>query len=204
MRYDDDWTDHFTLRDGREVELRLVRPEDKGLLQRGFAEMSPASRFLRFLGDKQRLTARDLAYLTELDGQRHLAIGAACGERGLGVARFVALPDEEGVAEPALAIVDDCQGQGLGTRMLQLLVAAAAERGYQTFRATVLAENAPMQHVLDHLGHSTVTGERDGVLTIEFDVEDHQPHGPLQGALRLAARGVLKLERLLGFEDRDR
>src|SRR5262249_41893514 len=136
-----------TLRDGTAVVLRLVRPDDKELLRRGFARMSPESRYLRFFTPKAALTDDELRYLTEIDQDRHLAIGAStlAADHGLGVARAIALDGEPGVAEAAIAVVDDMHGKGLGSLLFMRLVAAARERGIERVRCEVLGSNNSMQ-----------------------------------------------------------
>ena len=102
MHFDADYCEHARLRDGREVVLRLIRPDDKELLRRGFLAMSPESRYRRFFTIKHELSEDELRYLTEIDGVRHFAMGAVtpAGE-GLGVARFIQIDGEPGVAEAA-------------------------------------------------------------------------------------------------------
>src|SRR4051812_14874359 len=139
-----DYVEHATLRDGTRVLLRLVTPDDKELLKRGFDGWSHASRYARFFVPKQRLTDDELAYLCEVDQESHFALGAVRegdGEpRGLGIARFIRLADVEDApvtAEAAIAVSDEMQGKGLGRLLFQRLVDAAGERGIAQFRCEV-------------------------------------------------------------------
>src|SRR4051794_7507470 len=59
------------LRDGRQVLLRAVRPEDKPLFARGWERFGDDSRYRRFMGAKQRLSTSELAFFTELDHIDH-------------------------------------------------------------------------------------------------------------------------------------
>src|SRR5262245_5696627 len=107
-RFTIDYREDHALRDGTPIVLRLLRPEDKWLLADGLARMSPESRFRRFFTHRDHLSAHELAYLTEIDQERHFALGAVRlddgREVGLGVARFVVLPDE-GEARAAEAAI---------------------------------------------------------------------------------------------------
>ena len=110
-KFGSDYREQTRLRDGTHVELRLIRPEDKHLLVEGLERMSPESRFFRFFAHRDHLTPRELAYLTELDYDEHVAIGARTftdegREVGLGVARFIRLDPPE-VAEVAITVIDD-------------------------------------------------------------------------------------------------
>src|SRR5262245_19880796 len=110
----------------------MVRPDDKERLRRGFHRLSPEARYLRFFTPKVDLSEDELRYLTETAGVRHVAIGAVRAgddEEGLGVARFILLDDAPGTAEAAVAVLDEIQGQGLGTLLFLRLLAAARERG---------------------------------------------------------------------------
>ncbi|HYO53822.1 hypothetical protein [Archangium sp.] len=71
----------------------MVRPEDGALLRDGFERLSPRSCLQRFLAAKPRLSEEEMHYLTRVDGERHVALGAvtwspAGREVGLGLARF--------------------------------------------------------------------------------------------------------------------
>jgi GNAT superfamily N-acetyltransferase len=189
MHYDATWHHSLTLRHGLKVELRLLRPEDKSALAEAFQRLSPTARFQRFHAWKDDLTPADLRYLTELDGVHHLAIVAFRPQdrQGVGVARFVELAP--GLAEPALVVTDEAQGQGLGRLLLEHLMAAARERGIHRFRFEVLADNAPMLRMLHDLSPD-VTELRDGPeVSLELPIDPH-PTG-VRKLLELAGRGLV-------------
>ncbi|HEY6910671.1 MAG TPA: hypothetical protein VI356_14935, partial [Myxococcales bacterium] len=123
-----DFREDHVLRDGTQVTLRHIRPDDAAELKRGLERLSPASRYRRFLSLVSELTDEQVKYLTCVDGQDHVAIVAATrvpgveGEVGLGVARVVRVPGNPEVAEAAITVVDDAQGKGLG-RILALALA---------------------------------------------------------------------------------
>jgi RimJ/RimL family protein N-acetyltransferase len=132
------------LTDDTRVVIRRIRPEDKEMLSKGLALLSEETRRRRFLSAKPRLTAGELRYLTEVDGDRHYALVALLAanlDHVVGVARFVALPDEPGTAEAAIVVGDPWQRRGLGKRLALLLADAARERGVKRFSATMLSDN---------------------------------------------------------------
>jgi GNAT superfamily N-acetyltransferase len=152
MRYDLEYREAVVLEDGTGAELRLIRPEDKALVARGFLALSPQTRYLRFFAHKQHLTSADLRYLTELDLEHHLALGAVGvgADRiplPMGIARFIRERDPA-VAEGAVVVVDAFQGQGLGAILLARLGAAAHERGIRALRFTALCENRALPHLV--------------------------------------------------------
>lgn len=183
-----DYVERATLRDGTHVVLRLLTPEDKPLLEAGFGRMSPESRYTRFLAPKTTLTPDELRYLTEIDQERHFALGAVRedgdghgGPVGLGIARFIELPDPPHTAEAAITIVDDMQGRGLGRLLLMRLCAAAAERGIQRFRCEVLGSNRSMQSLLEAIAPERSIAVDSGVMTIDIALPQVAPTVPLEG-----------------------
>ncbi|MCK6589159.1 MAG: GNAT family N-acetyltransferase [Polyangiaceae bacterium] len=161
----------YRLNDGTPIVIRPIRPEDRDELVRGFARLGPQSRLQRFMVPKAELTEAMLTYLTEVDGKDHVALVAFTDspdfkrDVGLGVARFIRLPGEDGVAEAAVTVIDDAQGRGLGKLLLAVLTDEAKKRGIKTFRTEVLASNRAMLRLLEEA--SAVVREDDGD-TVEF------------------------------------
>lgn len=151
FRYDGRYREEIVLPDGTRVLLRLVRPGDKRLLAAGMKRLSSEGRYRRFHVPKHDLTRSELKYFTEMDTLNHFAIGAlrrGGGREGLGIARFVRLPDKPDTAEIAIAVADEAQGRGLGRALLARLAEAARERGVRTFTCDVLATNKPFFRAL--------------------------------------------------------
>jgi GNAT superfamily N-acetyltransferase len=195
---DESYREVVRLRDGSEVVLRTIRPDDKERLRAGFHRLSPQSRYLRFHGVKTELSDAELAYLTEVDGVNHLAIGAVREvdgeEEGVGIARVIALPAEPGVAEAAITVLDEMQGKGLGTELFQRLITAAGDRGIRRVRALVLGSNQGMQDLLRQIAGDARTTVEAGVVTVEIDLPTAAPReSGLYELLRLAARRLLEL-----------
>ena len=152
-------TDPVILRDGTSAELRLVLPTDAPTLVEGFAALSEESRAARFLAPLSRLSASQIAYFTDVDGDAHVAFGVAVpepthphGQRGLGIARYVRLPDEPGLAEVAVTVRDDAQGLGVGSLLFEALADHAREHGVDRFLAIMRDDNARMRALLERVG----------------------------------------------------
>jgi RimJ/RimL family protein N-acetyltransferase len=144
------------LRSGREVEIRAVCPEDATALSAAYDRLSPASKYQRFLALKPHLTPSDLHYLTEIDGDGHLALVATPvddHDHILGVGRYVRLIENPQAAEFAITIGDPYQGEGLGTALAERLAEAAKHHGITLVTATVLAENIPAHRLLHRLSN---------------------------------------------------
>lgn len=187
-------TTEVVLGDGTRVLLRPIVPEDKERLRAAFQRLSPESRYRRFLSPLEELSPELLVGLTEVDYRDHFAwVALALDEPegpGVGVSRYVRLPDEPEVAEAAVTVVDDHQGRGLGTLLLQALGAVALENGIRRFRGYVLESN---RVVLDLLRRSGARIEHDAPGMLRVDVElrpgEEIRESPAYRALSALARG---------------
>ena len=182
--------DRVRLRDGAEVIVRPLTPDDKPLLLQGFEHFSDVSRYQRFMAPKKRLTPSELAYFTDIDHEHHEAIGALDPATGLGagVARFIRERPDGEVAEAAVAVVDEWQGRGLGGVLLERLAERAAEVGVQAFSASLLTDNRAMLALFARLGRMEVRHDSGAVTRLTVRLDLAKPAG-LRDALRAAAAG---------------
>jgi GNAT superfamily N-acetyltransferase len=188
-------TSVISLRDGTRVRIRPVVPDDKDRFLDGFARLSPSSRYRRFLTPIDELTPEMLRAFTEVDYVDHFAYVALLadepGEPGIGVARYVRGTGQPHVAEAAVTIVDDFQGRGLGTLLLEALGAVALEHGIRRFSGIALADNAAIRDVLEGLG-ATVRFDSPGLVRVEVDLPARRERlkgTPLYDLFRAIARG---------------
>jgi acetyltransferase len=139
------------LYDGLAITVRPIRPDDKERLAAGHQLMSAETQRLRYLMPKPRLTAAELRYLTEVDGEDHVALVAVADDypdATLGVGRFIRRHDRPDTAEFAIVVADAFQGIGLGSAIAEQLAELAVERGIRHFSATVLHENTTVRALL--------------------------------------------------------
>ena len=143
----------LTLPGGERFMVRPIEADDKPGISDFFARLSEESRRRRFLGPKPKLSTRDLAFLTEVDQRRHVAIVALDGAGAIvGVARYAAWAAEPERADMAVAVVDEWHGHGLGTALGDLLVTQARASGLAALTGSTLAFNSPAKALLKRLG----------------------------------------------------
>ena len=180
------------LRDGSDVSIRAVEPADRDAIRRSFEEMGPDSRYKRFLSPLDELTESQLDYLTRVDHHDHEALVALEGDLGVGVARYVRLEHDGARAEVAVAVIDDWQGRGLGTVLLERLSRRAREEGIAVFTAAVLAENQTVIELLGRLGSTTAAPGGSGQIDLEIELEGDSlrelMHHAASGAMHFAER----------------
>lgn len=156
-----------TLRDGAEILVRPLLPQDRRAFERAVWHLSADTRRRRFFsaGDPTPALVEHLVDIDYVDHFAWVALSAATG-RGLATARYVVDPDGE--AEMAFTTVDGFQGRGLGTFLLGAVGVAASEAGLGTLVAHVMEDNVPMRRVFAKAG-TTGRFDEPGVLKVTVD-----------------------------------
>jgi len=142
------------LRDGRRVEIRALRPEDRDDMMAAVGRTSAQSLYRRFFTARRQFTEKETSFFLNVDFTNHVALVAVVeeGHRSLigGGGRYVVL--KPGQAEIAFVVVDQYQGQGIGAALLRHLASIAREAGLYELIAEVLPENIPMLKVFEKSG----------------------------------------------------
>lgn len=161
-----------TLRDGREVLVRALRPDDGERIAEAFAKLDPESIYTRFFGPKPGLTASDHQTIRDMDFDTRVALLVTIQQAGREVviasgsySRFA--PD---AAEVAFLVEEDFHGQGIAGRLLGHLGRIAVARGIVRFEAEVLGFNKAMRRVFERCGWPMTTRHEDGSLHITLDL----------------------------------
>ena len=161
-RYEQIWP----LRGGGEYTVRPVRPDDAQMLQELVQNLSPESRYFRFVSTMAKLPPAMLARFTLIDYDREMALVAVVKnrqvdddgmvhetERIVGVSRYVTNPDLTS-CEFALVVADDFSGKGMGSRLMLSIMDVARDKGLATIEGLVLANNPDMLKLMRNLGFS--------------------------------------------------
>ena len=164
-----------TLRDGTTVIIRPIRPDDTPGLQSLHSRLSPETIYLRFLGMHPALSDKEAEQLANVDLQTRMAFVATRAENGeeglIGVARYAALgPERPGEAEAAIVIEDRYQDRGLGSILIDRLLAYARAHGVSTFVAEINAENDRILHFVRRSGLPAEKHWQDGVCEVHVRI----------------------------------
>jgi GNAT superfamily N-acetyltransferase len=134
------------LRDGRPVTIRTLRPDDRADMLAAVGRTTAQSLQRRFFMPKKGFSEREIAFFLNIDFESHVALVAQIDENGraiiAGGGRFIVI--QPGRAEIAFMVVDDYQGQGVGTILMRHLAILARDAGLKELIAEVLPENRPM------------------------------------------------------------
>ncbi|HEX6698768.1 MAG TPA: GNAT family N-acetyltransferase [Solirubrobacteraceae bacterium] len=153
--------------------IRPITADDKALLVRGMAALSPQSARLRFLAPKRHLTLAELRYLTEVDQVDHFALVAVLADDPAtmaGVGRWVRDRGDPDAAEVAVVVGDCYQRQGLGTALGAALADGARALGIARFNATMLPENTAAQRLFAHISGRLSTRVDRGTYELAADL----------------------------------
>ena len=154
------------MRGGGQYTIRPIHPDDAEMLKRLVRELSPQSRYFRFVSSMVELPPALLARFTLIDYDREMALVAVVTERDtaedgvvtetdriVAVSRYVTNPDQSS-CEFALVVADDFNGRGLGLRMMESIMDVAREKGLAEIEGLVLANNTGMLKLMRSLGYS--------------------------------------------------
>jgi RimJ/RimL family protein N-acetyltransferase len=158
-----------TLRDGRSVTIRAIRPDDAAALQAAFARLSPEARYTRFMAALAQPPPATLQRAVHPVADRDRALVAVTDEGVggtiVGSARYLGTPDGES-CEFAVTVADDWRAVGLASRMMKELVRDARARGLKRMEGFVLAANKPMLDLARHLGFEVAASREDPSLRL--------------------------------------
>jgi acetyltransferase len=131
----------WQLPSGNDVLIRPIRPEDAELTQGFVRSLSEESKYFRFMDAVRELSPTMLARLTQIDYTREMALLALTEIDGkeveLGVARYAINPDAES-CEFALVVDDRWQKQGIGHKLMDVLMDVARSKGLKVMEGEVL------------------------------------------------------------------
>jgi acetyltransferase len=164
--YPAEWQRELTLRDGRRIHVRPIRPEDEPVILEFLQHVNSDDLRLRFFAPMKVFTHAFIARLTQLDYARAMAFLAFddAGEL-VGVVRIHSDSVYES-GEYAILLRSDRKGQGLGWALMQLLIEYARAEGLQRISGQVLRDNTVMLQMCRDLGFAMTTDPTDSGLQV--------------------------------------
>ena len=142
------------LRNGEQIEIRALRPQDRDDLMAAVDRTSSDSLYRRFFAVRRHFSETEESFYLNIDFMNHVALVALADENGqqsiVGGGRYVV--GEPGQAEVAFTVVDKYQGRGLGAALLRHLAVIARQAGLRELVAYVLPDNRAMLRVFEKSG----------------------------------------------------
>jgi acetyltransferase len=168
----------WTMKDGTEVKIRPIRPEDEPLLvqfHKTLSEESVYFRYFHLIKLSQRVAHERLTRICFIDYDREMALVAERNDPQTGKPEILAVGRLSKVhgtqeAEFALLVSDQYQGLGLGTELLQRLLNVGRNEQIQRINAAILFDNHAMQHICEKLGFQLHHSIADSLVTAEIQL----------------------------------
>ena len=168
----------WTMKDGNEVTIRPIRPEDEPALVRFHETLSERTVYLRYfhlMNLEQRIQHERLTRICFIDYDREMALVAErrnpeTGESEiLGVGRAMKIHGTT-EAEVAVVISDQWQGRGLGKELLARLLIVGADEKLSKLTADILPDNRDVMRICEKLGFTLKHSLDDEVVRAEFKI----------------------------------
>ena len=161
----------WLLKNGQEVLLRPIKPEDEPMWIEWFQSLSEESIRYRFFQMLKDTPHEVRVRYCNVDYDREVALVAEMVENGkrkiLGVSRLSIEPDGKH-GEMAFIVSDYWQGLGLGTKLVDYSLDIAKEKGVESVYAIMLQDNyraisltKKMGFGIEYLSDGTVKGQLD-------------------------------------------
>lgn len=179
--YPTQYASPWSLKDGRPVFIRPIRPEDEPMMvkfHQALSERSVYQRYFHMVSLDQRIAHERLTRICFIDFDREMALVAQHEDRNtrateiIGVARLTKLPGTH-EAELAVVISDPFQRLGLGTELMRRLIAVGREEKLERIVAEILPDNRDMQRLCEKLGFRLESAMGDATVrgTLELESE---------------------------------
>ena len=166
LRYVSKWA----MRDGNEVTIRPIRPEDEPLLVKFHETLSDRSVYLRYfctLSLSRRIAHERLSRICFVDYDREIALVAertdsVSGEHSIMAVGRINKLHGKNEAEVAVLVSDKFQNLGLGYELLRRVVQIARDEKLSEVHAEMLPDNIAMQVIMKKVGFRVRPGEDMG------------------------------------------
>jgi len=153
-----------TMKDGRDITIRPIRPEDEPLMAEFHRTLSDRTVYMRYFASlslSARISHERLLRICFGDYEREMVLVAEHRDpdtgKGeiLGVGRLNKLRGQKNEAEVAVLVSDACHGQGLGLKLLRRVIDVARDEKLSRVSSEMLGDNVAMQAICDKLGFKT-------------------------------------------------
>jgi acetyltransferase len=174
--YPEQYISRWKMKNGEEVVVRPIRPEDEPKMIEFHKELSERSVYLRYfqpLKLSQRTTHERLTQICFIDYNRDMALVVERKNKAgeLEIIAVGRLSKLRGIPEAELAALvrDGAQGMGLGTELYRQLLKVARDEKLERVHSNMLRENIGMIAICRKLGfHLTDEGHEDNLILAEL------------------------------------
>ena len=162
--YPEEYEEEVESRNGSRFQVRPVRPEDAPWITDFLTALSERSLVGKLIRRYQNFDDRFVARLTQIDYDRDMVLVALDTSRSsqiIGLARYFGDPDLN-EAEVSITILDPWQGQGVGAKLLELILKAARKRGFKKAWGLCHPKNRGMISLIERRAEGSVVPVENG------------------------------------------
>lgn len=167
------WTSRARARNGTQICIRPLRPDDREREVAFIASLSERTRYLRMFTPLRFLPPHMVDEFMDIDYRDRMALIASVGhdheEQFVGVARY-GLADEPATVELGVTVTDAWQRQGIARLLVGQLLRFARSRHFRRICGMVLPENLPMLELAKTMGFHSTYDSRQHLIRIEMDL----------------------------------
>jgi acetyltransferase len=176
--YPTQYVSEWHLKDGSPVIIRPIRAEDETLiakLHETLSDESVYSRFFRFMPLSRRIAHERLSRICFVDYDNEIGLVVEYNNPTthefeiLGVGRLIKLVNRA-EAEFSVLVSDAWQGQGIGSKLLEMLVEVGRQENLSRIVGTILPENYGMQRVARKVGFAITRSIEDRLMVATFEL----------------------------------
>lgn len=171
--YPAEYESRLTLKNGRTVFIRPIKPTDEYLIVDLFNKLDDDSKYMRFLMPLNTLPEDLLFRSTHIDYNNNFAlIALICEDEKdsiIASCRYGYDP-KDNVTDFAIVVRDDWQRNGLGKSLLEKIFTIGKEHGISHFMSVIDSTNSIIKHTLRELGYTVKYSYRNGSTLVEVFV----------------------------------
>jgi acetyltransferase len=179
--YPNQYKKYATLKEGTQVTIRPIRPEDEPMMVKFQHTLSERSVFMRYVNTislNQRTSHEWLSRMCFVDYNREIALIVKYKHPETGESEIIAvchLTKLGGAndAEFAILISDNWQGHGLGKELMQDMLQIGRDEKFRKIIGFIHPDNAEMLRVCKKLGFKQYYSFEEGLNKVELDLNQH-------------------------------
>ncbi len=166
----------WKMKDGRQVTIRPIRPEDEPAMIKFHEKLSERSVYLRWfqpLKLSSRTAHERLTRACFIDYDREMALIAereSAGEKAILAVGRMSRMHGLNQSELAAVAIDEAQRQGLGTEIYRRLIEVARHEKLSKVVSNMLPENREMRSLCQKLGFKMYSNLEDNMICAELEL----------------------------------
>jgi acyl-CoA synthetase (NDP forming)/GNAT superfamily N-acetyltransferase len=168
--YPSEWEFDGLLRNGEEVLVRPIQPDDAPALVAFHATVLPDRIHRHVLLEQPTLSLAEAARFSEVDYDARMAFVAVVSDQLVGLASYDRLDPAVPAAEAGFVVTGAYQRHGVATLLFESLAEYARTRGVVRFLAEAMAQNLAMLKVFGATGLHCTRADGGTAVRVEIDL----------------------------------